>query len=302
MIIKGHDSGWTRLGLIIAYRRDENELRRHQHRLHHQAHRLTEVAAMFFPQVESTQQHVEFRRAHRPTIGPARKIMGDFLRGSAFVDAGAGLGSEGALFRLGRRLASFGEHLVEHAVGHQQVLLHEQRRERIAVAGAEHLVWQDRRRTRIDSKQVAQGVAVLDLAQAADDELPRVLRAQVFHPRDPVAEHRALGGRRLFFLFLWRHVLRLHARRGVVPQLTERRGARVLDGVTVGELTFRLLLTMAVAAVGLEERFDLLGENLLGLRLRGRHTWGSVAGLERQRTRQTRQKGPDQYAQNREWT
>ena len=117
----------------------------------------------------------------------------------------------------------------------------------------------------IDAVQIAQGVGVLSLGEAADDERPRITRREVlefanpFHELPPLSVSRLLGG------INRRHVVHLHIGR----RFLEMQHAGLAAGILKSRLQIDPRLgpaAMAARAVFVDERADLFLEDLLSIR------------------------------------
>ena len=106
----------------------------------------------------------------RAAKGVSRQGTGDLLRRLPGIRAGGRRFAKETLPHRGAGLALFGLYPLQHQVGDFEKQLRLQRRKRIQIALAEHLLRQVVSDGRIHPIEVAQRMAVFDFAQPANHE------------------------------------------------------------------------------------------------------------------------------------
>ena len=282
LVVVERDDGLPRRGL--AGGRDEEELRGNEYGLEHQTQRRRVVEFVLACQIEDAEQQLEFCVRCRPAKGAPSQRTRDRFRRHAKIRAGCGRFAEEPILHLSGGSVLRSQNSIQHFVGDAEIMLRLERRQRIEIPLAEHLIRQLRRDRRSHSEDVPQRIAIFHLGQPTDHKRPRVLRAEIFDRPHPVDEHLPLLILRLLVRVARRHVVRLHIGQCLLPFLGRGGNSRSHQRRCKVDASLHSMNSMTIRAVRLEEGGDAILENFLRLRLPG----GEIRLLYRRSHRNSR--------------
>jgi len=251
--------------------RDKEELGRNEDRLEHQAQGSRVGEFVLAPQIEYPQQDIQLLLRWGPAISLPGERAGDLARRRSRISPWPGRIAKQTLLRLRGRgaIGSIGgQKPVQHLIGDPEVLLRLEGRQRIQIPLAEHFIRQLTGDSRINAKEIVQGVAILRLGQTADHEGTRILCAEKFDLGKPVQELLPLLIRGLLVRFLRRHVVGLHVGERLQPPFAGGGVAGVLECWLEVDSAFPFLASVTFHAIGRDEWGDAIPKGLSGVGLK----------------------------------